>query len=251
MTEFTFLGFAAFLIKTPGGKRVLIDPYLNDNPASPLKAKDIEALDLLIISHAAFDHLGDAAEIASKTGCDVICGADSKAVLLERGVPGRQIQETVWGLMVQGGGLRMRPVESRHRSAATLSDGRQVTGLPLGFILYLEDGTKVYNASDTAIFSDMKLIGELYEPEVGLINVTIENPFDFLPTFLTGEMTAAEAALASGWLRLKYAVACHYTERDCPDVDEFYGLLRADRDGPVPVALRPGEMWVYPPPVAL
>ena len=247
MTKFTFLGFASFLIHTSDGKRILIDPYLNDNPASPLKSKDITELDLLLVSHAAFDHLGDSADIAIRTGCDVICGSDTKAVLLERGVDARQIQETVWGLAVRGGGILVRPVESRHRSAATLADGRQVTALPLGFIITLADGTKIYNASDTAIFSDMKLIGELYAPDIGLINATIENPFDFLPTFLTGEMTAAEAALASKWLRLKYAVACHYTVKDCPDIDEFCALLRADSSGPVPVALNPGETWVYPP----
>ena len=252
MVNFQFLGFAAFLITTETGKKILIDPYIDKNPVSPLKTKNFSNqgdLDLLLISHAAFDHLGDAAEIALKTGCPVICGGDSKALLLERGVPAKQIQETVWGLTVEAGGIRVRPVESRHRSGCTLQNGMFVSAIPLGFIIFLEDGTKVYNASDTAIFSDMKLIGEFYKPDVGLINVTIENDFDFLPTYLTGEMTAEEAALASRWLDLDYAVACHYTRKNCPDIELFIKLLTEAREKGhsrvKPVALEPGEIFTF------
>jgi len=249
MTQFKFLGFAAFLITAANGKTILIDPYLDDNAASPLKSKDIKKLDLLLVSHAAFDHLGEAAEIAKATGCKVICGADSKALLLERGLDPSQIQESVWGLTVAACGIKVRPVESHHRSACKLKDGSFITSLPLGFIITLEDGTKIYNASDTAIFSDMKLIGEFYKPDVGLINVTIENCFDFLPEFLTGEMTPYEAALACQWLQLKYAVACHYTIKDCPDIKQFVTLLNnmrnPDGSGAIPIAMEPGETFTY------
>ncbi len=157
--------------------------------------------------------------------------------------------ETVWGLTVQAAGIKVRPVESRHRSAVKLKNGQIVSALPLGFIIYLEDGTRIYNASDTGLFSDMKLIGELYRPHIGLMNVTIENCFDFLPDFLTGEMTPYEAALASQWLNLEYAIACHYTKKDCPDVNQFIELLNNMRseDKPYvkPVAMNPGEAFVY------
>jgi len=248
-TKFKFLGFSAFYITTREDTRILIDPYINDNPASPLKVETLEKVDLILVSHAAFDHLGDTAAIAIKFGCPVICGGDSKMLLMERGVPAKQLIETVWGLTVKAAGIKVRPVVSMHRSTTKLKDGTIVSALPLGFIIYLEDGTRIYNASDTAIFSDMKLIGELYRPQIGLMNVTIENCFDFLPEFLTGEMTPYEAALASQWLNLEYAIACHYTKRDCPDIDQFVQLLSQMKTGEKPyvkpVAMNPGEEFVY------
>jgi L-ascorbate metabolism protein UlaG (beta-lactamase superfamily) len=96
-TLFKFLGFSSFYITTSDNIRILIDPYLNDNLTSPLKAATLEKVDLILVSHAAFDHLGDTAEIAIKLGCPVICGGDSKLLLIEKGVPPKQLIETVWG----------------------------------------------------------------------------------------------------------------------------------------------------------
>lgn len=244
-----FLGFSAFHITTESGKVILIDPYLNDNPTSPIKTRDLEKVDFILVSHGAFDHLGDTAEIAKKFNCPIICGGDSKMLLLEQGTPANLLIETVWGLTVKACDIKVRPVESHHRSAVKLKDGQVISALPLGFIIYLEDGTRIYNASDTGLFSDMKLIGELYRPHVGLMNVTIENCFDFLPEFLSGEMTPYEAALASQWLNLEYAVACHYTNKNNPDVIQFEKLLNEmkSEDKPYckPVVMNPGEEFIY------
>ena len=240
-----FLGFSSFYVTASDDTRILIDPYLNDNPASPKKAGEFEKVDLVLVSHGAFDHLGDTAEIALRHGCPVICGGDSKLLLLERGVPKSQLVETTWGLTVKAAGIEVRPVESRHRSCVTLKDGNVVTANPLGFVICLGNGIRIYNASDTALFSDLKLIGELHRPHIGLMNVTIENCFDFLPEFLTGEMTAYEAALASQWLGLDYAVACHYTNKNCRDVDEFVKLLEIANSGVKPVALDAGGTFEY------
>lgn len=247
-TRFQFFGFSTFLITTSTGTNILIDPYLDDNAASPMKADDLEKVDLIIVSHGAFDHMQDTAQIAIKHGCPVICGGEVKPLLVEQGVPAEQITITVWGLMVEEAGIKVRPVQSMHRSSVRLKDGMALDGFALGFIIYTEDGVKIYNASDTALFGDMKLIGELHDPDVGLINVTIENCFDFLPEFLTGEMTPYEAALACQWLNLDYAIACHFTNKDCDDVREFERLLKnmkgADGSGVVkPVVMNPGETF--------
>ncbi len=247
-TKFQFLGFSTFLITTSAGTNILIDPYLNDNAASPLKAGDLEKVDLIIVSHGAFDHMQDTAEIAMKHDCPVICGGEVKPLLVEQGVPEQNITITVWGLMVKQAGIKVRPVQSMHRSSVRLKDGTALDGFALGFIIYTEDGVKIYNASDTALFGDMKIIGELHDPDVGLINVTIENCFDFLPEFLTGEMTPYEAALACQWLNLDYAIACHYTNKDNEDVKEFERLLK-NMKGPdgrevvKPVIMSPGETF--------
>ena len=244
-----FLGFSSFYITTSEDTRILIDPYLNDNPVSPFKATGFEKVDLILVSHGAFDHLGDTAEIARNYNCPVICGGDSKLLLLERGLEKSQLIETTWGLTVKAAGIKVRPVESRHRSCVTLKNGNVVTANPLGFIIYLQDGIRVYNASDTALFTDLKLIGEIHRPHLGLMNVTIENCFDFLPEFLTGEMTAYEAALASQWLGLDYAIACHYTNKNCEDVDTFIKLLetaKSDEKPHVkPIAMDAGQTFEY------
>ncbi|MCL1854748.1 MAG: MBL fold metallo-hydrolase [Clostridia bacterium] len=251
MNTFQFLGFSAFLITTNGGTNILIDPYIDGNPKAPLKTADLPHIDLILVSHGAFDHMQDTEKIAKRDGSRIICGGETMNLLLDQGVKKEQITQTVWGLTVRQCGITVRPVVSMHRSSVRLSDGTAMDGFALGFIIYLPDGTRVYNASDTALFSDMRLIGELHKPQVGLMNVTIENCFDFLPEFLTGEMTPYEAALASQWLGLEYAVACHYTSADNPDIREFEQLLALAKDkhgqgSPVPVILNPGETFTYP-----
>ena len=242
-----FLGFSAFQIRTSKGKEILIDPYISENSAAPYGLQDLQSVDLILVSHAAPDHLGDTATIAKQFNAPVICGGDVKAHLLEQGVSSSLLIETVWGLAVEAAGIRVRPVESKHRSAIKAKDGSLLVALPLGFLIDLESGIRIYNASDTTLFGDMKLIGELYQPDIGLLNVTIVN-MPGLPTFLTGEMTPYEAALAAQWLGLKHAIACHYTDPDCEDVKEFVEILKKaahnKRGAPKPVALRPGEEFV-------
>lgn len=243
-----FLGIAAFQISTSKGKEILIDPYISKNPVAPCRLEDLKSVDLILVSHAAFDHLGDTEVIAKRFNAPVICGGDVKIHLLEQGVPSSLLIELVWGLTVEVKGIRVRAVESHHRSAIKAKDGSLLTAHPLGFLIDLESGSRIYNSSDTTLFGDMKLIGELYQPDIGLLNVTLPN-IEGQPTFLTGEMTPYEAALAAQWLRLRYAIACHYTDPDCEDVKQFVQVLKNatynNRGAPKPVILRPGEEFRY------
>ena len=192
--------------------------------------------------------MGDTETIVKKFNIPVICGGDVKIHLIEQGVPPQLIIETVWGLAVEVHGIRVRPVESKHRSAIKSKNGSLLTAIPLGFIIDLESGTRIYNASDTTLFGDMKIIGELYQPDIGLLNVTIVN-MEGLPEFLTGEMTPYEAALAAQWLKLKYAIACHYIDPECEDVKEFVKILNSaeynKRGAPKPIVLKPGEIFRF------
>jgi L-ascorbate metabolism protein UlaG (beta-lactamase superfamily) len=223
--KFKFLSYSCFYITTTKDVRVLIDPFLDDNNRCATKVKDLGRVDLLLISHAAFDHYGDSAKVSKMYGCKVICDGACKLKLIDEGVNPEQIMETTWGLTVGAHGIRVRAIENHHRSATTLANGIPVAANPLAFIVYLEDGTRLYNAGDTAIFSDMKLQGELYRPHIGLINVCLENPFDFLPFYYTGEMTPYEAALASHWLMLDTAVTCHYGDKNYEQVLEYLSIM--------------------------
>ena len=197
------------------------------------------------------DHFGDTAAIAIRTGAPVVCGTDSKALLLERGVPEAQIRTTVWGIQVNVGGVHVWPVECHHWAQARLKDGSVVTGTPLGFIVEPEPGVRVYHFGDSAIFSDMRLIGQLYRPTVGLLGCT--QPKSLLPLFnagagtvLTGEMSPDEAALAAEFLGVRYAIGTHYVDVDDIDVTDFLEAVpKHDSTGSrVALALRAGETLV-------
>jgi L-ascorbate metabolism protein UlaG (beta-lactamase superfamily) len=219
MTRIRFLGVAGYEIVSTE-HRILIDPFLSGSPLAPCRHEDLETPDVVLVSHAAYDHFGDAAEIALRTGAPVVCGGDVRLMLIERGVPAEQIRATVWGLVVRVGGVIVRPLECHHWSMGTL-DGRPVTGTPLAFIVEPEPGVRIYHYGDTAIF-DMRLFGELYSPSVGIFGCTdpVELPDDNPGELLTGEMDPDEAAYAAEMLGVDIAIAAHYLA-PTPAVDEF------------------------------
>lgn len=247
-TRIRYLGVAAYEIVGPIG-RFVIDPFLTGNPVAPLTAEAVERPDVILVTHAAADHLGDAAEIALRTGAPIVCGPDSAALIRERGVPAEQIRTTIWGIQVEVGGIHIRPVECHHWAQTRLADGTVATGWPLAFVVETEPGVSVYHYGDSAISLNMQLIGRLHRPTVGLLGCT--QPKALLPTFnpgagrvMTGEMSPDEAALAAEFLGVKYAVATHYVDPDDIDVIDFLAAVsRHDSTGErVGLALRPGQI---------
>jgi L-ascorbate metabolism protein UlaG (beta-lactamase superfamily) len=225
-TRLTFLGAAGYEVVGPR-HRVLIDPFLSDNPSAPVQPDELEPPDVILVSHAAFDHYGDSAAIARRTGAPVVCDAAVRAMLIDEGVPSEQIQATTWGIVVEVGGLVVRPVECHHWSSGTLSDGQVVVGNPMAFIFETEPGVRIYHYGDTCVF-DMSLIGELYRPTIGLLGCTVPRELlERVPgpgALLTGEMDADEAARVAEMLGLRLAVASHYLEPD-EEVERFLSLV--------------------------
>lgn len=227
-THIRFLGVAGFEIAW-ADKRILIDPFLSEERLAPVRPEELERPDVILVSHAAFDHLGDTAAIARRTGAPVVCGGEVRAMLLDEGVSSEQIRATTWGIVVEVGGVRIRPVECHHWSQGRLKSGAFVTGVPMGFIVETEPGIRIYHYGDTAIFGDLRLIAQLYRPTVGLLGCT--QPEELAASvpgpgrLLTGEMSPLEAALAAEFLNLKVAIACHYYNAAQPDVREFLELV--------------------------
>lgn len=247
-TRIRYLGISAYEVVSPL-HRVLLEPFLWGNPVAPVTVDQIERPDVILVSHPAADHMGDAAEIALRTGAPIVCGTDTAAVMRERGVPASQIRTTVWGIQVEVGGVHVRPVECHHWSQTRLADGSVITGTPIGFVFESEPGVRLYHFGDSAIFSDMKLIRDLHHPLVGFLGVS--QPKSLLWKFspgagrvLTGEMDPEEAALAAEFLGLRYAVATHYVERNDDDVERFLAAVpKHDTSGKrVALALRAGEV---------
>jgi L-ascorbate metabolism protein UlaG (beta-lactamase superfamily) len=121
----------------------------------------------------------------------------------------------------------------------------------MGFVVYADPGVRFYHYGDTAIFSDLKLIGRLYQPTIGCIGIT--NPIEALSRItgpgqmLTAEMSSAEGALAARWLGLETVLPCHYVNPDCEDVREFVRYIEKaqeeDEGVPKAVVLKPGEAF--------
>lgn len=247
-----FLGTAAFDIITADGKRILMDPYLEENRHSPVKVADLDDLDLLLVTHAAYDHLGDTLEIMRRyPNLKLICGADVRGYLLYHGIDGDRLRAIPWGMMIEESGVKVRPVYSRHWSYIQTEDNHAFSSTPLGLIVDVGDGHSVYHAGDTALYSDMKLYGELYKPTIGLINVGVPGEHrgaaHGVPEYLTGEMDAVEGAMACDWWGLQYAIPCHHDNAQLPEIVKFNQLLTdaqaADPAATEPVILEPGETF--------
>jgi len=152
-SSLTWLGHASWQLKTPQ-HTVLIDPFLDDSPTAPVKSQDVAA-DYILVSHGHYDHIADAAKIANRTGATVISNYEITTWLSKNS----GVKNTIGGNL--GGGVnlpfgRVKLTLAFHSSA--LPDGSN-GGNPSGFLITLTDGPKLYFACDTALFSDMALIG--------------------------------------------------------------------------------------------
>ncbi len=166
----TWLGHAAFLIESPGGARIAIDPWIANNPKFP-KGFNFGRLDVIAATHGHFDHFGDdGIALAGRSGATVVAIFELALHCASNGV------EKVSGMNKGGSqkiaGVEFRMVQAVH-SAGTSGAGRESNfpADPCGYVLTFEDGFRLYHAGDTSVFSDMALIGELYEPDLALLPI--------------------------------------------------------------------------------
>ena len=169
-----WLGHATFLVTLPNGKRLLLDPWTTENPMCPTDKKDVGPVDLMLVTHGHLDHIGDAVPIALSSNCQVVGIVELIAYLGEKGIPWANLHE-----MNKGGNLRLPELSvtvtmthAIHSSGIEGDGPSRYGGEPAGFVVTLHDsGFAFYFAGDTALFSDMSLISELYEPKVALLPI--------------------------------------------------------------------------------
>lgn len=164
----TWLGHAATRIQTPDGKTILIDPWLQDNPSVPANLKRIENLDLMLITHGHFDHMGDAVTVAKQTEPDVIAIFEICHYLTSQGV--QKCNGMNKGGTVRWQDIDITMVDAIHSSGITVGEQILYGGTPAGFVLRFNNGFTVYHAGDTEVFESMKLIAR-YKPDIALLPI--------------------------------------------------------------------------------
>jgi len=195
--KITWLGHSAFRITTGEGKALLIDPFLNGNPLCPEKEKKQPKVDAILLTHAHGDHLGDTLDLARQHKPPIVCIYELSLWLSSKGAP------NVLG-MSKGGTAKVAGCEVSLTHAfhsSSVEDGGKIiyAGEPTGIIVNLPGGLVLYHAGDTCVFGDMKLIAEIYRPEVAC-----------LPIGDCYTMGPREAAVAIRLLGVKHVIPIHY-----------------------------------------
>ena len=196
-TRITWLGHATVLVQTAKGTNILIDPFIAQNPKYPKDFVLPAKIHYILLTHGHGDHIADAAPVADRHNSTVVAIYELAAYLAKKGVV-HTIGMNLGGT-VQLDDVAATMVEAKHSSAAQDETGDHYVGVAAGFVLTIADGPVLYHAGDTAVFSDMKLIRELYRPKVAM-----------LPIGGHFTMGPVEAAMAVRFLEPEIVLPLHF-----------------------------------------
>lgn len=167
--KITWLGHATVLIETAAGTTLLIDPFIAHNPKYPKGFELPAKIDYILLTHGHGDHISDAVPVAKKHGATVVAIYELADFIAQQGV------EKTIGMNLGGtvdlGDVAATMVEAKHSSGAQDEKGTHYVGIATGFVLTLKNGPVLYATGDTNVFGDMKLIAELYQPEIALLPI--------------------------------------------------------------------------------
>ncbi|HOQ19277.1 MAG TPA: metal-dependent hydrolase [Methanothermobacter thermautotrophicus] len=189
-----WFGHSAFEI-TSSDTRILLDPFISNNPVCSTAVEELEP-DVICVTHGHADHLGDAMEIAERTGALLIANHELSVFFSGQGLESTGMNI---GGKVSIDGIGIRMVDARHSSDIDFTEEVTSGGSACGFIIETPEG-KVYHAGDTGLFADMRdVIGEIYRPEIAL-----------LPIGDRYTMGPDDAAAAVGWIKPEKVLPMHY-----------------------------------------
>lgn len=204
----TYAGHSAVFVDY-GSTVVAIDPWLRGNPLCPENLQSPSKLDLIVLSHGHSDHAGDAVRLQKDTGAAIAATYELAMIMIGEGVPAEKVMPMNKGGSATVNGIEVSLTNAYHSSSYDTANGPVYAGEACGVILS-GGGTRIYHAGDTSLFSDLKLIGDQFSPDVALL--PIGNRFTMNPL---------EAAQAAAWTKCKLAIPIHH---------KTFGLLTGTYD---------------------
>lgn len=230
-TTIKWLSHSGFQITSNSGKILYIDPWF-ENPLSAFNINDVKEAAMVLVTHDHFDHVGQAADVVKKTGGLLVANVETaRRLQSESHIPAEKVCYFGYGMNIGGNllyeGISVTMTQAFHSTA---------TGAPCGYIVKLEDGTTIYHAGDTGLFSSMKTLGELYNIDLAL-----------LPIGSVFTMDPLQAAWAAKLISPKKVIPMHYKTFPIlvQDSREFVEISRREAPGVEVIPLNPGEEYVY------
>jgi L-ascorbate metabolism protein UlaG (beta-lactamase superfamily) len=194
--QIKWLGHSAFEIISDNGFKILIDPFISNNPSCTTPVEEIET-DVILITHGHADHFGDAMEIANRTGATLVGSHEISLFLSKQGL--EAIGMNIGG-SIQIQGIKITMLDAKHSAAIDFVEEVVSGGTATSFLLTMENGEKIFHAGDTGLFGDMEtVIGNIYKPDIALL--PIGDKFTMGPF---------EGAIATKWISPKKVIPMHY-----------------------------------------
>lgn len=228
--DITYWGHACFLLESESGKKIIVDPFIKDNPTAPVKVEDVK-VDLVVVTHGHFDHLGDAVEIAKNSGCKIVAMVELANYCSRQGAKAHGMQI---GGSYDFGFAKIKLTLAFHSSSIG-SDPVQYMGSPVGVLITMDERT-IYHAGDTALFGDMALIGRMNSLDVALLPIG--------DNFTMGPEDGLEAVKM---LQPKVVIPMHYNTWELinQDVEAFARQVELKTNA-TPAILAPRETYLVP-----